>query len=71
MNKLIVGAIAGTAGLTLLPGDAGTFALWNSAAAVTGGLGIFVPQGTAGESLGLQTCNSTAALQQFTLTALH
>ena len=37
MNKLIKGAIAGAAGLTLLMGGAGTFALWNADAAVSGG----------------------------------
>ena len=37
MNKLIKGAIAGAAGLTLLMGGAGTFALWNASAAVSGG----------------------------------
>ncbi|WP_368499419.1 alternate-type signal peptide domain-containing protein [Herbiconiux sp. A18JL235] len=37
MNKLAKGAIAGAAGLVLLLGGAGTFAFWNSTAAVTGG----------------------------------
>jgi alternate signal-mediated exported protein len=37
MNKLLVGAIAGAAGVALLLGGAGTFALWNDSAAVTGG----------------------------------
>ena len=37
MNKLLVSAIAGAAGLTLLIGGAGTFALWNSSASLTGG----------------------------------
>jgi alternate signal-mediated exported protein len=37
MNKLLKGAIAGAAGVALLLGGAGTFALWNSSATVTGG----------------------------------
>ncbi len=37
MNKLIKGAIAGAAGIALLLGGAGTFALWNSSASVAGG----------------------------------
>lgn len=37
MNKLLKGAIAGAAGLTLLLGGAGTFALWNDSASITGG----------------------------------
>lgn len=37
MNKLLKGAIAGTAGIALLLGGAGTFALWNSTANVAGG----------------------------------
>ncbi|TFB47230.1 alternate-type signal peptide domain-containing protein [Cryobacterium tagatosivorans] len=37
MNKLLVGAIAGAAGVALLLGGAGTFALWNDSAAVAGG----------------------------------
>lgn len=37
MNKLLKGAIAGAAGVALLLGGAGTFALWNSSASVTGG----------------------------------
>jgi len=37
MNKLLTGAIAGAAGVALLLGGAGTFALWNSSASVTGG----------------------------------
>jgi len=37
MNKLLKGAIAGAAGLTLLLGGAGTFALWNASDTVTGG----------------------------------
>lgn len=37
MNKLLTGAIAGAAGVALLLGGAGTFALWNSSTAVSGG----------------------------------
>ncbi|MCU1583867.1 MAG: hypothetical protein JWM49_423 [Microbacteriaceae bacterium] len=37
MNKLVKGAIAGAAGIALLLGGAGTFALWNSSANVNGG----------------------------------
>jgi alternate signal-mediated exported protein len=37
MNKLVKGAVAGAAGIALLLGGAGTFALWNDAAAVSGG----------------------------------
>lgn len=37
MNKLLKGAIAGAAGVALLLGGAGTFALWNSSTAVSGG----------------------------------
>ncbi|MDO9396279.1 MAG: alternate-type signal peptide domain-containing protein [Herbiconiux sp.] len=37
MNKLVKGAIAGAAGIVLLLGGAGTFALWNSTAGVAGG----------------------------------
>lgn len=37
MNKLLKGAIAGAAGVALLLGGAGTFALWNDAAVVSGG----------------------------------
>ncbi|CAN5325466.1 hypothetical protein BH09ACT1_BH09ACT1_19820 [soil metagenome] len=37
MNKLVKGAIAGAAGIALLLGGAGTFALWNSSVGVTGG----------------------------------
>jgi alternate signal-mediated exported protein len=35
MNKLIKGAVAGAAGIALLLGGAGTFALWNSTASTT------------------------------------
>jgi alternate signal-mediated exported protein len=35
MNKLVKGAIAGAAGIALLLGGAGTFALWNSSATLT------------------------------------
>ncbi|MCU1570464.1 MAG: hypothetical protein JWR33_1205 [Naasia sp.] len=35
MKKLITAAIAGTVGLGLLLGGAGTFALWNTSAAIT------------------------------------
>jgi alternate signal-mediated exported protein, RER_14450 family len=37
MNKLTKGAIAGAAGIALLLGGAGSFALWNANASVTGG----------------------------------
>jgi alternate signal-mediated exported protein len=37
MNKLTKGAIAGGAGIVLLLGGAGTFALWNDSASVDGG----------------------------------
>lgn len=37
MNKLLKGAVAGAAGVALLLGGAGTFALWNSSASVAGG----------------------------------
>ena len=37
MNKLIKGAVAGAAGVALLLGGAGTFALWNSTATVNVG----------------------------------
>ena len=37
MNKLTKGAIAGGAGIILLMGGAGTFALWNDSASVDGG----------------------------------
>lgn len=37
MNKLLKGAIAGAAGVALLLGGAGTFALWNDTATVNGG----------------------------------
>lgn len=37
MNKLIKGAVAGTAGIALLLGGAGTFALWNDSTTVAGG----------------------------------
>jgi len=37
MNKLTKGAIAGGAGIILLMGGAGTFALWNDSATVDGG----------------------------------
>jgi len=37
MNKLLKGSIAGAAGIALLMGGAGTFALWNDAATLTGG----------------------------------
>ena len=37
MNKLLKGAIAGAAGVALLLGGAGTFAMWNDDAAVAGG----------------------------------
>lgn len=37
MNKLTKAAIAGAAGIALLLGGAGTFAFWNSSAAVSGG----------------------------------
>ncbi|BDZ46070.1 alternate-type signal peptide domain-containing protein [Naasia aerilata] len=35
MNKLVKGAIAGAAGIALLLGGAGTFALWNSSATLS------------------------------------
>ena len=37
MNKLLKGSIAGAAGVALLIGGAGTFALWNDTAAIDGG----------------------------------
>ncbi len=37
MNKLLKGAVAGAAGVALLLGGAGTFALWNSTATVNVG----------------------------------
>ncbi|GAA3881466.1 hypothetical protein GCM10022381_24650 [Leifsonia kafniensis] len=37
MNKLLKGSIAGAAGIALLMGGAGTFALWNQTATVSGG----------------------------------
>lgn len=37
MNKLTKGAIAGGAGIVLLLGGAGTFALWNDSATIDGG----------------------------------
>ena len=37
MNKLLKGSIAGAAGIALLLGGAGTFALWNDTAAASGG----------------------------------
>ena len=37
MNKLVKGAIAGAAGVALLLGGAGTFALWNSSIGVASG----------------------------------
>lgn len=37
MNKTTKGAIAGAAGIVLLLGGAGTFALWNDSASVAGG----------------------------------
>lgn len=37
MNKLIKGSIAGAAGIVLLLGGAGTFALWNDSVAAAGG----------------------------------
>ncbi|WP_022882044.1 alternate-type signal peptide domain-containing protein [Gryllotalpicola ginsengisoli] len=37
MNKLIKGAVAGAAGIALLLGGAGTFALWNDSAAIGSG----------------------------------
>lgn len=37
MNRLLRGSIAGAAGIALLLGGAGTFALWNSSANVAGG----------------------------------
>jgi len=37
MNKLVKGAVAGAAGIALLLGGAGTFALWNSTATVNVG----------------------------------
>jgi alternate signal-mediated exported protein len=50
MNKLTKGAIAGGAGIVLLMGGAGTFALWNDSASVDGGT---IASGTLGlESAG-------------------
>lgn len=37
MNKLVKGAVATAAGVALLMGGAGTFALWNTSAAVSAG----------------------------------
>ena len=37
MNKLVKGAIAGAAGIALLAGGAGTFALWNSSSELDAG----------------------------------
>jgi alternate signal-mediated exported protein len=37
MNKLVKAAVAGAAGIALLMGGAGTFALWNSSATVSAG----------------------------------
>lgn len=61
MNKLLKGAIAGTAGIALLLGGAGTFALWNSTANVDGGTIVagnlaVVPSTT----VGTWTVNGTA-----------
>jgi alternate signal-mediated exported protein len=36
MNKLVKGSLAGAAGIALLLGGAGTFALWNATASVSG-----------------------------------
>lgn len=36
MNKLMKGAVAGAAGIALLLGGAGTFAVWNATASVSG-----------------------------------
>lgn len=37
MNKFVKGAVAGAAGIALLLGGAGTFALWNDASTISGG----------------------------------
>ena len=37
MNKLVKGAVAGAAGIALLLGGAGTFALWNASTNVSTG----------------------------------
>ena len=37
MNKILTGAVAGAAGVALLLGGAGTFALWNTTAVVNSG----------------------------------
>jgi alternate signal-mediated exported protein len=37
MNKLVKGAVAGAAGIALLLGGAGTFALWNASVGVSSG----------------------------------
>ncbi|MDJ0350922.1 alternate-type signal peptide domain-containing protein [Cryobacterium sp. PH29-G1] len=61
MNKLLVSAIAGAAGLTLLLGGAGTFALWNTSATVAGGT-IVAGNLLVGDSgtVGSWTVNGTA-----------
>ncbi len=62
MNKLVKGAVAGAAGVALLLGGAGTFALWNSSIGVASGT---VATGTLafGSSTGATwTDNSPGAL---------
>ncbi|WP_104178300.1 alternate-type signal peptide domain-containing protein [Cryobacterium sp. Y50] len=36
MNKILTGSVAGAAGIVLLLGGAGTFALWNDTVAIAG-----------------------------------
>lgn len=52
MNKITKGAIAGAAGIVLLLGGAGTFALWNDSADLDGSTvtsgELFITQSTAG-----------------------
>lgn len=61
MNKLISGAIAGSAGVAPLPGSAGTFALWSSTAVVNGGSNVAGTQEVADAgSAATWTANGTA-----------
>jgi alternate signal-mediated exported protein len=70
MNKLLKGSIAGAAGIALLLGGAGTFALWNDSAVIKGGtvstgvLSLSAPT-TAATWTDVSTASSIVAGTQF------
>ncbi|MFC5929347.1 alternate-type signal peptide domain-containing protein [Cryobacterium melibiosiphilum] len=62
MNTLLKGSIAGVAGIALLLGGAGTFALWNSSATVDGGTIVAGELDVEAAAAGVWTVNGAATM---------